>query len=120
MRTACPSRSGRECCGWSRTCSRPVTARGGGLPPQPRGNRARPQGQLERAEADGSAAARRSAAEGSDGDALRGGAGMMTVLTKRAEALVRQRQAAKLREIAERLRTLVGEGAVEVEEARVL
>ena len=45
---------------------------------------------------------------------------MMTVLTKRAEALARQRQAAKLRDIAKRLRTLVGEGAVEVEEARVL
>jgi len=45
---------------------------------------------------------------------------MMTALTRRAEALARQRQAAKLREIADRLRTLVGEGAVEVEEARVL
>jgi hypothetical protein len=45
---------------------------------------------------------------------------MMTQLAARAEQAVRARQRERVGELAERLRTMFGEGAVEVQEARVL
>jgi hypothetical protein len=43
----------------------------------------------------------------------------MERLVARAEALVRARQRAKVQVVADRLRSLLGEAAMEVEEARV-
>jgi hypothetical protein len=45
---------------------------------------------------------------------------MMEQLVARAEALARARQRAKVQVVADKLRSLLGEIAVEVEEARVL
>ena len=45
---------------------------------------------------------------------------MMERLVVRAEALARTRQRRQLRAVAEKLRSLLGEAAVDVEEARVL
>ena len=45
---------------------------------------------------------------------------IMTALKRRAETLAREAQAAKVRQVAERLKALFGEAAIEVEEARVL
>ena len=44
----------------------------------------------------------------------------MIELLKRAEAIVRKRQQAKLSDLAQRLKALVGDAAVEVEEARLI
>jgi len=45
---------------------------------------------------------------------------MMSELIKRGEALARESQRRRVRELAERLRETFGSAAVEVEEARVL
>jgi hypothetical protein len=45
---------------------------------------------------------------------------MMAALLRRVEELARATQRAKVVAVAERLKTLLGEAAVEVEEARVL
>ena len=45
---------------------------------------------------------------------------MMERLVARAEALTRVRQRTKLQALADRLRSLLGEAAVEVEDARVI
>jgi hypothetical protein len=45
---------------------------------------------------------------------------MMERLVARAEALARARQRAKVQVVADRLKSLLGEAVVEVEEARVL
>jgi hypothetical protein len=44
----------------------------------------------------------------------------MAALIKRAEELAAARQRAKLAQVAEKLRSLLGEAAVEVEESQVL
>ena len=45
---------------------------------------------------------------------------MMMQLARRAEQAVRMRQRERVGELAERLRDMFGDGAVEVQEARVL
>jgi hypothetical protein len=45
---------------------------------------------------------------------------MMARVLRRGEALARERQRERVRELSERLKGMFGEGAVEVEEARVL
>jgi hypothetical protein len=45
---------------------------------------------------------------------------MMTKLIKRGEQAARERQRERVRQLADQLKGLFGEGAVEVDEARVL
>ena len=45
---------------------------------------------------------------------------MMTKLIKRGEQIARERQRQRVRQLAEQLKGLFGDAAVEVEEARVL
>ena len=44
----------------------------------------------------------------------------MIELLKRAEAILRKRQQAKLSDLAQRVKALVGDAAVEIEEARLI